>query len=136
MLEAINGMQHVMQQAAHFLLSPPQVSVRVTNIELLQHSIDKFIMIFHVCQVLYQPNSEFVYFDLDDMRKHHYSIPEKSVVFVGEGLESQRVVLYNSLTWRRQELVTLRVSTHNVKVSFAKHSSNFYSVLLNLVIFC
>jgi hypothetical protein len=26
MLEAINGMQHVMQQAAHFLLSPPQVS--------------------------------------------------------------------------------------------------------------
>lgn len=59
-----------------------------------------------------------MYFDLDDMRKHHYSIPEKTVVFVGEGLESQRVVLYNSLTWRRQELVTLRVSTPNVKVSF------------------
>jgi hypothetical protein len=38
-------------------------------------------------------------------------------VFVGEGLESQRVVLYNSLTGRRQELVTLRVSTPNVKVS-------------------
>jgi alpha-mannosidase II len=93
MLDAINGMQHVMQQAAHFLLSPPQV--------------------------LYQPNSEFVYFDLDDMRKHHYSIPEKTVVFVGEGLESQRVVLYNSLTWRRQELVTLRVSTHNCKVTDA-----------------
>ncbi|PSN52814.1 hypothetical protein C0J52_09697 [Blattella germanica] len=56
--------------------------------------------------ITYQPNSEFVYFDLDDMRKHHYSIPEKTVVFVGEGLESQRVVIYNSLTWRRQELVT------------------------------
>lgn len=93
-------------------------------------------MIFYVCQVLYQPNSEFVYFDLDDMRKHHYSIPEKTVVFVGEGLESQRVVLYNSLTWRRQELATLRVSTHNCKVSFAKHSSFLYPVLLNLVIFC
>jgi len=70
------------------------------------------------------------------MRKHHYSIPEKTVVFVGEGLESQRVVLYNALTWRRQELVTLRVSTHNVKVSFAKHLSDLYPVLLNLVIFC
>ena len=43
MLEAINGMQHVMQQAAHFLLSPPQVSVWVINIDVLQHSIDKFI---------------------------------------------------------------------------------------------
>ncbi|KAJ9599827.1 hypothetical protein L9F63_009867, partial [Diploptera punctata] len=93
MLEAINGLQHVMQQAAHFLLSPPQVS--------------------------YQPNSEFVYFDLDDMRKHHYSIPEKTVVFVGEGLETQRIIIYNSLTWRRQELVTIRVSTLHVKVTDA-----------------
>jgi hypothetical protein len=74
-------------------------------------------LILYTCQVPYQPNSEFVYFNLDDMRKHHYSIPEKTVVFVGEGLESQRVVLYNSLTGRRQELVTLRVPTPNVKVS-------------------
>ncbi|XP_023714691.1 alpha-mannosidase 2 [Cryptotermes secundus] len=93
LLEAINGMQHVMQQTAHFLLSPPQVP--------------------------YQPNSEFVYFDMDNMRKQHYSIPEKAVVFFGEGFESQRVVLYNSLTWRREELVTLRVSTRNVKVTDA-----------------
>jgi hypothetical protein len=74
-------------------------------------------LILNIFQVPYQPNSEFVYFDMDDMRKQHYSIPEKTVIFVGEGSESQRVVLYNSLTWRRQELVTLRVSTHNVKVS-------------------
>lgn len=73
-------------------------------------------LILHIYQVPYQPNSESVYFDLDDVRKHYYSIPERTVVFVDEGLEPQRVVLYNSLTWRRQELVTFRVSTSNVKV--------------------
>ncbi|XP_069682276.1 alpha-mannosidase 2 isoform X2 [Periplaneta americana] len=97
MLDAITGMQYVMQQSAHFLLYPRHMA--------------------------YHPNTESVYFDLDDMRKHHYSIPEKTIVFVGDGLESQRIVLYNSLSWRRKELVTLRVSTPNVKVTDAEDNA-------------
>jgi hypothetical protein len=114
-------MQHVMQQATHFLLSPPKVSVQIFNPDNVSVNVS-FIPVFknlilHIFQVPYQPNPEFVYFDMDDMRKQHYSIPEKTLVFVGEGFESQRVVLCNSLTWRRAELVTIRVSTRNVKVS-------------------
>ena len=63
----------------------------------------------------YQPNSEFVYFDLDDMRKHHYSIPEKTVVFVGEGFNFKQYLGHS-------QAVTL-ASEMNISRINADHSS-------------
>ncbi|XP_066995337.2 alpha-mannosidase 2 [Anabrus simplex] len=97
MIDAISGLQHVIQQVAHYLLSPSQIS--------------------------YQPDPEFVFFDLDDGRKYYYSLPEKTTISVGEGLEYRKVVLYNSLAWQKQELVTIRVSTPFVKVTTSDGSA-------------
>nr|CAD7399005.1 unnamed protein product [Timema cristinae] len=87
--DAIRGSQHIIQQSVYALLT--------RNMDL--------------------PDSEFTYFDLDDVRKHHYSIPEKTVLAFGADMEAHTVVLFNSLTWQRKELVTVRVSTAYVKTS-------------------
>nr|CAD7454168.1 unnamed protein product [Timema tahoe] len=87
--DAIRGSQHIIQQSVYALLT--------RNKDL--------------------PDSEFTYFDLDDVRKHHYSIPEKTVLAFGPDMEAHTVVLFNSLTWQRKELVTVRVSTAYVKVT-------------------
>ncbi|KAK7790667.1 hypothetical protein R5R35_002442 [Gryllus longicercus] len=92
MLEAIKLSQHIMQQAAHFLLSSNS-------------------------QGSYQPDPEAVYFDLDDQRKQHHSLPEKITITIAEGVEPKKVVIFNSLTWTRQEMVTIQINTPYVKVT-------------------
>ncbi|XP_047114785.1 alpha-mannosidase 2 [Schistocerca piceifrons] len=91
MHDAITGLQHVIQQSAHYLLSPQQET--------------------------YQDDPQFTYFDLDDVRKHHYSLPEKTTLTFGDGHEYRKIVIFNSLTWKRRELITIRVSTPYVKVT-------------------
>lgn len=87
---AIHGCQHVIQQVAHYLLSPSKED--------------------------YEPAPDFTFFNLDDIRKMPSSIPEQSILTFGSGLDSHRVVFYNSLTWSRTEVVSLRVGSADVQV--------------------
>ncbi|XP_071451784.1 alpha-mannosidase 2 [Hetaerina americana] len=57
MLEAITGTQHVIQQCAHYLLTSPDVP--------------------------YRPLPDQVFFSLDDARRHHHSLPEKTPLDLG-----------------------------------------------------
>ncbi|XP_046396724.1 alpha-mannosidase 2 [Ischnura elegans] len=107
MLEAISGTQHVIQQCAHYLLTSPDVP--------------------------YRPMPEQVFFSLDDTRRHHHSLPEKTPLDLGgvgrEEIEegngvggewaggggrvgkTKKVVLFNPLAWRRKTVIWLRVNT-------------------------
>lgn len=44
------------------------------------------------------------------------SIPEQSILMFGSGLETRRVVFYNSLTWSRTEVVSLKVGSYDIQV--------------------
>lgn len=89
MLNSIKAMQYVIQQSANLLLSKTRVQ--------------------------YQPRTDTAYFDLDDNRESSWSLPKQSVITVEEG-QVNRVVIVNSHARRRQQMVTLRVSTFNIKV--------------------
>ncbi|XP_063231157.1 alpha-mannosidase 2 [Bacillus rossius redtenbacheri] len=92
MMEAIRGCQHIIQQSAYALLTQSKGTL----------------------------DPEFTYFDVDDVRKHHNSLPEKTVLAFNDDVTERRVVVYNSLTWKRKELVTVRVSTPYVKITDAE----------------
>ncbi|KAL0270255.1 UNVERIFIED_CONTAM: hypothetical protein PYX00_007725 [Menopon gallinae] len=83
MLDAINDSQHVIQQCAHFLLSPVE-----------EH---------------YKADPETVYFDFDDHRRNIFTLPERKLIIFKEG-ESKRLVFFNSLTLKRKEVVSVQVS--------------------------
>ncbi|XP_046658800.1 alpha-mannosidase 2 isoform X2 [Homalodisca vitripennis] len=91
MLLAINNCQHVIQQMAHYLLHPDKST--------------------------YEADDDKVYFDLDHVRRLAHSLPEQKTLAFNSIQEVQRVVIYNSLTYHRQEVVTLRVSTPDLKVT-------------------
>ncbi|XP_054262638.1 alpha-mannosidase 2 isoform X2 [Macrosteles quadrilineatus] len=91
MLLAIKNCQHVIQLMAHYLLSPAQST--------------------------YKLEEDAVYFDLDHGRKLAYSLPGQKTLVFNSIRESHRVVIYNSLSWVREEVVTLRVSTPDLKVT-------------------
>ncbi|KAG8229042.1 hypothetical protein J437_LFUL007597 [Ladona fulva] len=113
MLEAIAGTQHIIQQTAHYLLTSPDVP--------------------------YRPLPDQVFFSLDDVRRHHHSLPEKTPLDIGgvwkdeETVEGEawpgagpkaketvgktkKVVIFNPLVWRRKTVIWLRVNTPYVMV--------------------
>nr|CAD7594452.1 unnamed protein product [Timema genevievae] len=109
--DAIRGSQHIIQQSVYALLTRNKFT----------HTFSAFDILKRVASSQDLPDSEFTYFDLDDVRKHHYSIPEKTVLAFGPDMEAHTVVLFNSLTWQRKELVTVRVSTAYVKVPYPQY---------------
>lgn len=90
LVDAIKSSHHVMQQAAHFLISPSKE--------------------------MYVPDPFAEYFNLDDIRKLPSSLPEQSLLKFSRGINSIRVVIFNSLTWKREEVVSLRVATVDVQI--------------------
>uniref|UniRef100_A0A1B6CBG0 Alpha-mannosidase n=1 Tax=Clastoptera arizonana TaxID=38151 RepID=A0A1B6CBG0_9HEMI len=90
LLAAIRDCQHIIQQSAHFLLTPSKET--------------------------YTLKADVQYFNLDDTRKLAFSLPEQNLLTFTSGYESRKVVFYNSLTRHRQEIVFLKVSIPEVQV--------------------
>ena len=88
MLDAINRLQTVMSQTAHYLLTPSKA--------------------------FYKPQPNTIFFDLDDDRENHNSLPKMSVLQIED--TSSKVVVFNSHARRRGEVVTVKVSVPNIKV--------------------
>lgn len=90
MLQAIKYSQSAIQQAAYYLLKQPAIL---------------------------EQTQEDVYFDVDDIWRKHDEIPSRITIALDAMSPSRRVVFYNALAFRRQEIVTLLVSTPHVEVS-------------------
>lgn len=91
--DTIVGCQHVIQMSAYALLAPRN-----------EHAV---------------PETDSMFFNVDDVWQDHHSLPERVSVTLGAhlGVESRRIVLFNPLTWKRQEVLYLQVSTPHVKIS-------------------
>lgn len=65
------------------------------------------------------PETDTVFFNVDDVWQDHHSLPDSISVTLGKHLavDSRRIVLFNSLSWSRKEVVYLQVSTPYVKVT-------------------
>ena len=88
MLDAINRLQTVLSQASHYLLTPSKA--------------------------FYKPQPQVIFFDLDDDRENHFSLPRKSTLQIDD--ISSKIVVFNSHARRRGEIVTVKVSMPNIKV--------------------
>ncbi|XP_047525382.1 alpha-mannosidase 2 [Pieris napi] len=89
MLQAIKDSQSVIQQAAFYLLKQPAI-------------IDQ--------------NQEDIYFEVDDIWRKNNEIPARITIALDEVSPSRRLVLYNALAFRRQEIITVFVSSPHVEV--------------------
>ena len=92
MLESIEGLQVVMSQSAHYLLTGTKTNYKATQ------------------------EKETVFFDLDDKRDHHYAIPKQRTIVLDHPDEVGKVVVFNSHARSRSEIVTVKVSAANVRV--------------------
>ena len=89
MLAALNGCQHVIQHAAHILLSGKDAET---------------------------PDRNALFYNIDDVRHSHDSIAERYPITIGPELRAKRIAIFNSLSFDREEVVTLHVSTPYVEV--------------------
>lgn len=93
MLSSIINCQHVLQQAANVLLNGPSSG---------------------------RPGLEIVHYNVDDTIRTHDSLPDRFIVMIGKGMSfnTKKVVVFNSLTFTRHEVVKLLVSTQFVQVGW------------------
>ena len=70
MLESIKRLQVIMSHCAHYLLTPSKA--------------------------FYKPNLPENWFDLDDFREQHDSLPEQSTIQIGHPDQPSKVVIFNS----------------------------------------
>ncbi|VVC94817.1 unnamed protein product [Leptidea sinapis] len=89
LLAAIKQSQSAIQKAAYFLLKQP---------------------------VIQEQTQEDIYFDVDDIWRRHDEIPTRITIALDEVSPSRRLVLYNALAFRRQEILTVLVSSPHVEV--------------------
>ncbi|XP_052756455.1 alpha-mannosidase 2 [Galleria mellonella] len=89
MLTAIKYSQSAIQQAAYYLLKQPP---------------------------LIEQTQEDIYFDVDDIWRRHDEIPGRITIALDIVLPSKRLVLYNSLSFKRHEVLTVLVSSPHVEV--------------------
>ncbi|XP_013170889.1 PREDICTED: alpha-mannosidase 2 [Papilio xuthus] len=89
MLQAIKYSQSAIQQAAYYLLKQPAIL---------------------------EQTQEDIYFDVDDIWRKHDEIPSRITIALDAMSPSRRLVFYNALAFRRQEIVTVLVSTPHVEV--------------------
>lgn len=62
------------------------------------------------------PVLEDIRYNVDDVRHSHDSLPERHTITIGYPVTDKRLVVYNSLTFARREVVTFIVSTPYVEV--------------------
>ncbi|XP_045502615.1 alpha-mannosidase 2 [Colias croceus] len=87
--QAIKDCQSVIQQAAYYLLKQPAIQ---------------------------DQTQEDIYFDIDDIWQRHDEIPTRITIALDEVSPSRRIVLYNALAFKRQEILTVIVSSPHVEV--------------------
>lgn len=90
MLQAIKDCQFVIQQCANLLLSGPGIDIDW---------------------------SDTLYYNIDDIRTGHDTLPEQYTITIGPELSTKKVVIYNSLTFTRKEVVIFLVSTPFIEVT-------------------
>lgn len=96
MLESIHNCQHVIQQAAHYLLSFEQRS--------------------------YNANAGSVYYELSEKFLEHNKLASHMIVALRDG-SSVPIVIYNPLAQRRQELFTIRTSSPYLEIIDSKEKT-------------
>lgn len=63
------------------------------------------------------PTKEPNFYNIDDIRHSHDALPEHFQITIGvPEMRSKRIVIYNSLTFTRHEVVTFHISTPFVEV--------------------
>ena len=70
MLESIRRLQAIMSHATHYLLTPSKA--------------------------FYKPKLQEDWFDLDDFREHHNSLPQQTTIQIGHPEQPSKVVIFNS----------------------------------------
>lgn len=89
MLAAIVASQNVIQQCAHILLGGVGAEIR---------------------------DNEGTYYNIDDVRHSQDALAERHTITIGPELSTKKIVLFNSLTFHRLEVVTFFVSTPFIQV--------------------
>lgn len=90
MLAAINGCQRVIQICAHILLNGPEAGL---------------------------PTLDLTFFNIDEIRPTYDSLGEHYEIMIGvPEIRTKRIVIYNSLTFTRHEVVNFHVSTPFIEV--------------------
>lgn len=89
-MTALIGTQHVIQQSANVLLSGPSSG---------------------------NPGLEIVHYNIDDTIRNHDTLPERIIIMIGRGAAFKKIVVFNSLTFTRHEVVRFLVSTPFIKVT-------------------
>ena len=90
MVDSVTKLQAIMSQASHYLLTSSKA--------------------------FYKPKLDVEWFDLDDFREHHDSLPKQSVLNIDDPDAPSKVVIFNSHARKRTELVTIKISLPNVRV--------------------
>lgn len=90
MVQSLQKLQNVMSQSAHYLLTSSKA--------------------------FYKPNLDQAWFDLDDWRENHDSLPKQVTLQIDGPDEPSRVVIFNSHARRRSEVVTIKISIPNIRV--------------------
>ncbi len=67
-------------------------------------------------KAFYKPQPGTNFFDIDDFRESHDSLPKQTVISVDHPEEPSRVVVFNSHARHRTEVVTVKISIPNVRV--------------------
>lgn len=104
--------------SAYALLAPRNVRHILCAVQCLASALSFVVIVFYMFQEHAVPETNSLFFAVDDAWQDHRSLPERVSVSLGThlGVESRRVVIFNSLTWERQEVVYLQVSSPHVKV--------------------
>ncbi|KAM3962504.1 alpha-mannosidase 2 [Aphomia sociella] len=89
MLTAIKYCQSAVQQAAYYLLKQPP---------------------------LIEQTQDDIYFDVDDIWRRHDEVPSRITIALDVVSPSRRLVLYNALSFKRYEVLTVLVSSPHVEV--------------------
>lgn len=105
MLSAIKGTQDVIQQGTHLLLGGVGADIQ---------------------------GNDGVFYNIDDIRHSQDALPERYTITIGPELNTKKVVIFNSLTFHRLEVVTFFVSTPFIQVS---NSIKFHLIINIIVLF-
>lgn len=89
MMDAILSCQSVIQQSANLLLAGPGAD---------------------------DPTTDTIFYNIDDVKQTQDTLSEQYTITIGLELNTKKIVIFNSLTINRHEVVTLIVSTANVEV--------------------
>lgn len=89
MLDAIHSCQKIIQYYTHKLLLKPDIT---------------------------EFNQEEIYYNIDDIRHTWNELEERYSIVIGPEMRTKKIVIYNSLTFTRIEVITLIVSTPTVEV--------------------